>query len=286
MKTINTIILSGGGVLGLCYCGVFKKLHELDRGNIIKLNIKRISCNSVGAVFGFLYNLGYNSDNLEEEILLKNFIELKDSNISNFFTKYGIDTGKNLITWLETMILKKGMYKHITFIDLYKKSGIWLQIITTNMSTYSLGIFDYINTPDVPITTAVRFSISLPFIFTYEKLDNKDIYVDGALMCNYPINLIADSDLSTTIGVRLNNSDLIDFGSTELSFYDYITKIFTCLKREHDLNIINKYKEYTIFINPSSINDMSLVNFNIKKRDKLKLIQLGYKATTEYFQTM
>ena len=52
MGKIDTLVLSGGGVKGIAYVGVFKKLREL------KVEIKEICSVSVGSMMGLLYVLG------------------------------------------------------------------------------------------------------------------------------------------------------------------------------------------------------------------------------------
>jgi len=56
MKTdINTLVLSGGGIRGVAYCGAFRKLRELHEIGRIKLDIKHLACVSVGCIFGLVF---------------------------------------------------------------------------------------------------------------------------------------------------------------------------------------------------------------------------------------
>jgi NTE family protein len=307
MKQIDTLILSGGGIKGLAYCGVFKYLEEYinnyketNEDTKINIDIKRICGVSIGSIFGLLYVLNYKSNELIEEILRKNFLELRDSKISNFFIKYGVDSGDNIITWIETLMIKKGYDKDITFRELYNKTEIRLQILTTNLHTYKHNIFDYEMTPDVSVIKAVRLSISLPFIFTMEKYNNQ-IHLDGGLVGIYPIYLAEDS-IETTLGIKLGdalNDDNEDYDKYNyinnddndkvIELNDYVYNVINCLLHSRETLVLKKYIKNTIVIDNNEIFGKGVervINFKISKKLKRDMIKLGYDKTSEFFKSV
>ena len=86
---INKLILSGGGINGIIYIGILK---YLETSNQLK-NINNFVGTSVGAIMNTLINIGYTAIELENFILYFNFEMIKNINIENIFTKYGIDNG-------------------------------------------------------------------------------------------------------------------------------------------------------------------------------------------------
>ena len=100
MKEINILLLSGAGSKCIAYIGVLKKLKELSDEKKIKLDIKEICSVSAGSIIGLLYILGYSIDELKDELLLKNLEQLKDIKYTNFFSYFGIDSFKNIISWI------------------------------------------------------------------------------------------------------------------------------------------------------------------------------------------
>lgn len=202
-KNIDTLVCSGGGTKGIAYIGVIKYLDRLKKLRLIeeldkkdsyiypKIDIKKITCVSVGCFMGLLYTLNYNSEELEEIIYNIDFEDLSDIKIRNFLQKYGLESGKKLIEWLGTFLIKKGYNQDITFSQLYKKTGIHLQILASNVNKYTLGIFDYEKTPKLKVLKAIRMSISIPFLFSAEKYKG-DIYVDGGLVANHPMYFFKD----------------------------------------------------------------------------------------------
>lgn len=305
IKTIDTLVISGGGFKGISYCGVFKKLRELEtlesdskgletkesesngletKETKIKIQLKKICSVSIGTFFGLLYLLNYEYDEIEEELLNKNFDTLKDPKLINFINEYGLDSGENIITWLETLIIKKGYAKDITFLELYNKTNICFQVVATNLNRYKLTIFDNINTPNYSIIDAIRLSISLPFIFTKREY-NGDIHVDGGIINNYPIDLFKDN-LESVLGIKLIG------GRCDIERYDidkldsYIYNVMSCFIKQRDNNILQSdiYSKSTIFIYTNDIT--STIKFDMSRKDKKRLIKIGYKAADDYFNEL
>ena len=60
----------------------------------------------------------------------------------------------------------------------------------TNLSTGYSEVFSIERHADMPLASAVRISMSIPLFFPAVRCgENKDIYVDGGCMRNYPIKL-------------------------------------------------------------------------------------------------
>ncbi|ESO84597.1 hypothetical protein LOTGIDRAFT_168662 [Lottia gigantea] len=79
----------------------------------------------------------------------------------------------------------------ITFKQLYKKKGIELCICVTNVNRMDVIFCHVKTTPHLPIRRAVVMSMSIPGYFKASKetlFGSMDVYVDGGLLCNYPIH--------------------------------------------------------------------------------------------------
>uniref|UniRef100_A0A6C0H752 PNPLA domain-containing protein n=1 Tax=viral metagenome TaxID=1070528 RepID=A0A6C0H752_9ZZZZ len=284
-RDINTLVLSGGGIRGVAYCGAFRKLKELHEIGRINLDIKQLMCVSVGCLFGLVFALGYQPQDIEEELISKNFGNLKDISFGNFINKFGADSGKNIITWLETLILKRGMKREINFRELYERTGIKYQVLATNLKTFDWTIFDYIKTPTVPITQAIRYSISIPFVFTAERFDGH-ILVDGGVINNYPIHLFQDN-LDNVLGLKLiardepqgreNSTDIVEFDS-------YVMSVWSCMmvQRERQTGLLEQFQPHTIKVHIDE--KVQTMDFAMTTGMKQKLIDIGYRAVEEFFR--
>ena len=272
---INTLILAGGGVKGISYIGVFKSIEE----NPDKIDIKELIGVSIGSIMGLLYVIGYTSKELEIEIINKNLSEMHKIKILNFLTKYGIDDGKKIIKWLSDLMNKKNISSDITFNNLFVLTNINLRVAATNLNKYNHTFFDKDFSPELKVLDAIRFSISVPLLFSVEKY-NDDIHVDGALVNNYPIQIIPDYLLKNTIGIKLQLDDTTPFDHTIKDITNYIYHIIICLYNRKKYNLEHKYKKQTIFIDSGHINP---VNTKLTCEEKQDMIKSGYNATQLFF---
>lgn len=277
MKELNNILLSGGSLKGICYIGFLKYIEELQNNNKIIVNYKNIYGISVGSIFGLLLAIGYTYTELKYEILSKNFKTFKDINLSNFILKYGIDSGKNIINWINTLIIKKGLSINITFSELFKKYNINLHIITTNLKSCKHTIFSN-DTPNVSITYAIRMSIGLPFIFTAEKY-NDVIHIDGCIVDNYPIHLL--NNMENFIGIRLLTTDN-NCIKHDNNLYNYIINVLHCLIVNKEQKICDEYNTLNMYID----DFLTSININLDKNDKINLIHTGYMYTKKFFENL
>ena len=286
MKKIETLCLSGGGIKSIGILGVLKKLEELHENNKIILNIKEICCISAGCVYGLGYILGFTSDEFKHESMIKDFNEFNDFKYYNFLLTYGFDSGRNLISWIEQMMIKKGFDVNCTFKELYDKTSIKYNVLATNLTTCTYTIFNHINTPDVKITKAIRLSISIPLYFSAETYNN-DIHVDGAIIDNYPIKLY-NNDLTNVLGIKTvnhgENPDDIVQNKTD-SIYTFIKNVIYCflIHKERDTTVSELYKNHTIYLN---VNNNSALTLFLNNDEKTELFQNGYEKCNDFFNQL
>lgn len=294
-KDINIILLSGGGMRSLSFIGVFKNLEEIllkktenpSDVSIPNINIKTMGAVSAGAIFALMYIIGYTSNEMEEIILKKNLRKLKKIRFINFIKNYGLDSGGKIISWIHSLMLKKKYNKDITLKEMYDKTGIDFQIFATNLNKYKLTKFNYIQTPDLKVTDAIRMSISIPFIFTINKFNletlemgSGDTYVDGGLINNYPINEFKDS-LSNLLGLKIISQGEME--NHELNedinnMQSYVYHVLSCFMKKR--NIERELSEETIYIN---IQGTRTINFDLSSKDIKELIKIGYNESIRYF---
>ncbi|XP_062574554.1 uncharacterized protein LOC134236402 [Saccostrea cucullata] len=106
---------------------------------------------------------------------------------------FGMYTGNKFLKWIGTQFEILGFPKTVTFKELYEKNCNELCIVVTNISTHIDEYCHVKTTPDMEIRQAVRISISIPVYFENIKLMNANsgrnaVYVDGGVLCNYPIS--------------------------------------------------------------------------------------------------
>lgn len=299
MREINHLIFSGGGIRGLTFIGIIKKLQELIKlrkhlelqdnfdstlCKIPLIDIKSICSVSAGSLISLMYLIGYTYIDMLTIVLSKNFVDLKDIKIIDFLSKYGLDTGDKIISWLKELMLNKNVNENITMIELYNKTNVKLQIMATNLNRYKLKNFNHEDTPDVKVLDAIRMSISIPLVFVPKEYQG-EIYVDGCLMNNYPIEMF-DNNLENVLGFKvITNGEMeIDIVNHNISdIQSYIHNIFNCyiVQNEKHTTRNEKYKACTVYIHTKELS--SSLNFNLTPLQRNQLIQVGYNAIDSFF---
>lgn len=266
----DTLCLSAGGVYGLAYIGA---LDYLIDEKIIYLNkIKNYAGTSIGSLILFFIVIGYNLKEINNIIINLNFTKLQSEiKIENILLNNGINDGTKFILLLKFFLDKKLNIDDITFKELQLKYNKNFIVIGTNYSKGEEAIFDYSNTPDMSIITAIIISISVPIIFK-PVLYNDEYYMDGALTNAFPINYC---NQETTIAINLPYSNCYKIDSIMDILFNSI-KIMSktiSIKNKCNINdnIINIYTdEYSSF------------DLNVTLETKITLISIGRKTTIEH----
>jgi predicted acylesterase/phospholipase RssA len=278
MQDFNTLFLSGGGVRGVAYLGIMRKLEELAAENIHATPRHVISV-SVGSIFGLMIALGFTYHEAYDIVMKKNFQSLTDTRIRHMITDYGLDSGDNIVAWVGSLMSLRGLEKTATFADLYDYSGMQYEVLSYNLTNRCLERFDYINTPDYPIVQAIRHAISIPLIFAKSIGQNNSIYIDAAVVSNIPVSDYQDAfglDIDKTLIIWLKNKTSKQAPLDSLQHY--IKAIIGVMRSAADTPID---RWHTM---PVDVAMENLVDFNIKRDIKKTLVEEGYAAADAYFK--
>ena len=182
---IKHLVLSGGGLLGISYIGLFKYFEEHNTLS----NIKSITGCSAGAIFGSLLAVGYTYKELDiivKSMVFKDYLKINVDSLLNFINVKGLESGHKLHLFIKNCIKDKTGDENITFSQIQEKYNIKLQIGVTNLTKSIFELFNVETTPDIPIIKAISASIAIPFIFEPIVIGD-DIYCDGGILDNLPI---------------------------------------------------------------------------------------------------
>jgi len=284
----TNLVFEGGGAKGIAFCGAIKALEEKN----IMENIKGIIGSSAGAIIAGALAVGYNSIEIQKILEETSFTNFKDDSFGIFvdiyrlFKHFGLYKGQTFYDWYGKILKHKCDNKDITFEEIYKNYNINLVITGTNVNKKKVIYFNHNDYPNMPIRLAIRISMSLPFAFKPVKF-NKCYYVDGGVLDNYPIWYFKDKD--NTIGFKLVNSnekrdDQIYHDNDKITNIKQFGKniINSLTEQIERLHIKDDYWNKTITINCLGVKT---TEFNIPKNTKLKLVEEGYKATTDFLNS-
>jgi NTE family protein len=238
----KNLVMEGGGVRGLAYSGALAVLEEKR----ILQNIENVGGSSAGAIAGLMVSLDYSSFEIDSILQTLKIQEFNDGKffigkIKRIRKEYGVYKGDKFEKWLGELIKHKTGDADITFNGLHElhlkdKKFKNFFCTGTNVSKQRLEILSWKNWPEMKLRTAVHISGSIPFYFVPVAIDsvgnevvlhdsstNYDLFVDGGMLCNYPINMF-DSCVnggnpltsenviynSQTLGLKLERGEQID----------------------------------------------------------------------------
>lgn len=322
----KNLVMEGGGVRGLAYAGVFS---VLEQKNILQ-QIENVGGSSAGAIAGMMVSIGYSAreiDSLMIELPIQKFNDGKWGIVGKykrFKNDFGIYKGEAFEKWLQQLVAHKTGNPLLTFRQLHQlrlSNALYKDFYCTgtNLSKQQLEIFSYNNTPDMPLALAVRISGGVPLYFEPVALDNRlqkikktdstsfvNYYVDGGMLCNYPISMFDTCEDNSanpltghnikfntqTIGIKLERPQQIDSlnnNSIKIPSYD-INKFSEYLSAFANLLMETLNRKYpglenekgrTIYVSQGNIS--SRVK-KTKQQDKLLLYENGVNAANAFLQ--
>jgi len=157
-----TLVLSGGGALGIAHLGV---LHDLDKHH---LQAKEIVGTSMGGIIGACISIGLK----EKEI----YTHIK--NFSSIFNWIKFSFSGNAVVSNDKM---EKIFESIFQNRKMKDTNIPLKLIATNLRNGHKKVFDA--SDDVYIKDAILSTMAIPGIFDEHTIDG-EIYGDGFLCEN------------------------------------------------------------------------------------------------------
>ena len=322
--TYKNLVMEGGGVRGLAYSGA---LEVLEQKGVLK-NIENVAGSSAGAIAGLMVALNYSS--FEIDSVLQG-LKIQEFNDGKFFTgkiwriknEYGLFKGDKFDKWLGDLIANKTGNAEITFSGLHQlhlDNKIFRNFYCTgtNVSQQRFEILSYKTWPHMKLRTAVHISSCIPFYFVpigINKHGNEvpledtsqafDLYVDGGMLCNFPINIFdsctTGSDPffcnnliynSETLGLKLERGDQIaqfEKNNTAIAPYDiksikqYFGAVMNLMMEKLNRNSADLANEKgrTIYI---SYGDISGRPRRMADKIKSMLHQNGISAAQKFFE--
>jgi len=322
----KNLALEGGGVRGLAYAGA---LEVLEQKNILK-NVERVAGSSAGAIAGLMISLGYNSmeiDSILRTLKIQEFNDGKDifGKIKRIKREYGMYRGEKFENWLGLLIFYKTGNANTTFLQLHQmheKSNEFKDFYCTgtNISRQQLEILSWEKWPQMKLKTAVHISGCIPFYFKPVPIDSVgnevslkdtlsqyDLYVDGGMLCNYPVCMFDSSTDGSnplisehviynlqTLGLKLERDEQIkeyEEGKTGIAPYhvksmkQYSGAVMNLMMERLNRKIpdLNNEKGRTIYI---SYGNISARVRRISVEEKKFLHDNGFAAATEFFNKL
>ncbi len=215
---------------------------------------------------------------------------------------YGVFRGQTFLDWLSAKFVEQRLPDDLTFeklaakvkeqkvVDGVSKRYRLIYLLGVNLSRGCREIFSHEHTPKMSIRDAVRISMSIPVAFQVPRELDHQIYVDGGLLDNYPIDLF-DSEHRLnpeTLGFRVDSTEEIDeFREGRQppvkqiqGIKDFMVQLSTTLlKSQEHTHIHHRNRFRTVYID---CKDVGTMDFKLTDKQKHRLVRSGYEATRQH----
>lgn len=275
------LVLSGGGAKGFAHIGILRAIEEAN------LPIDYIGGTSMGALVGGLYAMGVSIDEIEHVISITDWNavlgdkisrsemgyddkRLHDENIafvkfkgSDFYPPESYSQGQQIRNILHYFALKYP--QQINF----KTLPIPFYCVATNIENGNTEILE-----SGDLAESLRASMSIPSIFKPVTL-NDLLLVDGGLVNNFPVDIMAKKNVDYIIGVDVQ---------TYLTTKENINSVFDIIDQALSFTNNNKANENLKLVDLHIKPDIS--KYHMLSFDAVdSILQLGYDIGEAYSPT-
>ncbi|MET4602868.1 putative acylesterase/phospholipase RssA [Bradyrhizobium sp. JR4.1] len=272
---IDALIMKGGGVKGLAFAGAMRELERF-------FEFQCFVGTSAGAIAATLFASGASGAALEATLRDQRFTDFLDGNIwllpFTFWTTRGLHPGHTFVDWLRGELHSRiDRLADIEMQHLPKRAVVYASTRRAGEVT-----FDKIGEhKDTAVHTAVRCSMSIPYLFQPQMFNNRRVY-DGGLLNNYPIQIFLQQEAQRDpTAARLNFIGLY-LGSVKpdslkpSSVWDDLLHINI---DRNDAKLIDQYRDRTIMIDTDPIGT---VDFDLTDQQKEFLVLQGRTAALRF----
>jgi NTE family protein len=320
MSQFRNLVFEGGGVKGIAYAGA---LSELEAQAIMP-DIRRVAGTSAGAITAVLVALGATAKDVEDIVGGTNFNEFMDGpwgvigDAGRVVNDYGVYAGDAFANWMKKQIYTFSGDPNLTFRQMAamkqsRPSFRDLYLVGTNLSLQLPLVLSVEHTPDCALWYAARISMSIPLFFiAVRDAEDKQIWVDGGVTWNYPIDLFDDKKFNPasnafvipdysrydentvynkeTLGFRLDTRDQIQAEKDHwksppfpiLNLLDYAKALIGFMNdMANRLHLHQNDWHRTIFIETGSIGT---TQFDLSSADIQMLVRNGQTGVQDYFK--
>ena len=226
---------------------------------------------SGGSIIASLYAKGYTVEQMRELALVTDFKQFTEFSLVRLLREGGLSSGDVFQRWIDEQL------EGAVFADL----PLNLHILATDVNGGGPVLFNKQTSPDMKVSEAVRYSMSIPLIFSFKPF-KEHLLVDGAILSEDALFEDWRGDGTPSVCFRLQSTEqkrkAIKKNLLQLPQYIsmLIRTFMTAISREY---VNAKYWHNTVVVNTGEI---SAVDFSLTPEIKNTLFELGYATTKEF----
>lgn len=257
-------IFSGGGTRLTAHIGIMQAIQDLN------LQFSRIVGISGGSIVSALYCSGMSLQDILALALSTDFKQFRGYSIIRLLKDGGLSSGNKFERWMDDQLGGKT----------FKEMTCDLSIVATDVNGGGPVIFDSKTCPDLKVSAAVRFSMSIPLVFSFKPY-KEHLLVDGAILSEDALFREWTKDSATNMCFRLKSQQVATIQKRKVFFHlpEYlfmlIKTFMTALSREY-VHADNWHN--TIVVDTAKY---SSVDFSLSPEQKMELFEMGKQTAQD-----
>jgi len=223
----------------------------------------------------------------------------------------GFYSGNAFLVWFRKKLAAKNIDPDITWKDFALPTRPDVSVVTSDVDEHERVVLNVRTAPNIPVAISVRMSMSIPFVWreivwdarwgTYrDRVKTGHRFVDGGVLSNFPIQLIADSDVETArimgdvdagaaanLGLLLDeNTPVPGIGPSDtrrprLRTADRVTRLIDTMMGSNDAEAIRDHPSAVCRI---PVGGFGTTEFRMSKERMDALIESGRQAMRGYLK--
>lgn len=257
-------IFSGGGTRLPCYLGILQAIEELN------LEFQHLVGVSGGSIVAAMVATGKSLEQMRQVTNETNFRQFKRGSLLNLLRTGGLSSGDVFEQWLDHQLEGK------TFSEL----ELDLHVLATDINGGGPVVFNRKLTPTIKVSKAVRFSMSIPLLFSFKTFDNH-VMADGVILAEDALHRDWSGRSLPVICFRLKSEseDKPVPKRRWLPLISYVSMLIQTFMNAMSREYVHaQYWHNTVVINTGNI---SAVDFDIDVTKKEFLREIGYRTAKE-----
>jgi NTE family protein len=266
------LILTGGGVRLPAYVGALAAIEDMG------LKIGSVAGASAGSIIGSLLAAGWSASKMYQLSMETDFGRFKDFSLYTLLFRNSLYSGNQLEQWMD------GQLEGAKFCELDRA----LYVTAVDLLAQRPVFFSRFTTPNMSVSKAVRFSMSVPGVWSAHRWDGK-MLVDGDLIPWIPQAIwlmqphAHNGAARRTIILRTTSScaPLPPCERTTFWPWDFVRVLVGTLLTALDNERVPGWLwRDTILIDTG---DIPILKFHLSQHEKKQLYLCGYEQTKRYF---
>jgi NTE family protein len=224
---------------------------------------------SGGSTVASLVATGMDMEQIKAILHEVNFADYRGYSLLNLLLHGGLSTGKKFEQWMDSKL------GGVTFADL----KLDLHVVATDVRSGRPVVFNRENHPELKVSRAVLYSISIPLIFPFHH-HGEHVLVDGSILAEDSLFRDWAGDRTPVVCFRIRDKRVAaDHPARKiLPVADYVFM----LVRTFMNTISREYLSEALWLNTVLIETegMSPLEFHMSQDQKQSLFDQGYQTTT------